>query len=515
MGTTAVPPSWKGANCTGKATDDFYPEKGTAQLTARAAKKICNGGDGVHEVCQWRTQCLDYALERGEKFGVWGGMTERERYREKKRRRVEELATLAPVIQLRPDQETLVPGKAERYAARTTKKAAATPAARKAGGMLGRFAETKKTNQRLLPTVKQHLLSLPQGLDRSHHMLHVSELAKSDWCCRAAYLRIKAVRAGKPFVEETPSFQLDNVYSEGDRIHEKWQTWFWDMGVLWGLYSCTVCRTFWEDTAPKACAGKKCRAPREALRYREVLLNDEGNLIVGHADGEIRDGGDPVLLEVKSIGAGTVRIEAPKMFAEYTRKWVDDDGVARSYLDHEALWRDLRRPFPAHLRQGVIYLYLRQLATQEWGWPEMKKIVFIYEYKPTQAVKEFSIGPDDEWITEVLENCKDVVYALDNDEPPACKGGRRLCKKCKSFDDKDHDDSEPTVEARRGNGARKSTRRTSVAEDAEQAKRRTRVARRPDRSGRQRADEPARPANSLGGLLRGTASNGSNRRASR
>jgi hypothetical protein len=510
------PVEWEGANCSDLPGDGFYPEKGTAQITARQAKKVCNGEDGKHEVCRWRAQCLEYALMRGERFGVWGGMSERDRYKEKKRRKEEYEASLAPVINIRTrQQEKPVTAKVERYAKKTAaaRKTAAAPAPRKAVGMLGRFAETKKAQQTLLPMVQQHLLSQPQGVDRHHHLLHVSELAKSDFCPRAAYLRISAVRAGKSFTEETPHFSLDNVYEEGNQIHAKWQMWFWDIGTLWGKFYCTVCQNEWWTTSPKLC--NLCSAPRAALRYDEVVLEDESNLIMGHADGEIRrDGAPAVLLEVKSIGEGTVRIESPKTMRDYTREVTDAEGKAYKFLDHKALFRDLRRPFPAHLRQGVIYLYLRQRMTELYDWPEVNKIVFIYEYKPTQAVKEFSIGPDKEWIAEVLETCKDVVYALETGEAPSCKNGRnKLCVKCKSFDDKDHNASEPTVEARRGNGARTSTRRAAVVDVAQETERRTRIARRPNRSGRQRADEPASAPHSLGGLLRGSVGDGGDRRA--
>jgi WhiB family redox-sensing transcriptional regulator len=47
----------------------FFPDKGQSP---RAAKKICLG-------CESRTQCLEWALSRGEEFGVWGGTTPTER----------------------------------------------------------------------------------------------------------------------------------------------------------------------------------------------------------------------------------------------------------------------------------------------------------------------------------------------------------------------------------------------------------------------------------------------------
>lgn len=47
----------------------FFPEKG---YTPHAAKKICMG-------CVARLDCLDYALRTYQRYGVWGGTTERER----------------------------------------------------------------------------------------------------------------------------------------------------------------------------------------------------------------------------------------------------------------------------------------------------------------------------------------------------------------------------------------------------------------------------------------------------
>lgn len=47
----------------------FYPEKGGSTTTA---KKICR-------VCPVKAECLEVALANGERHGVWGGMSDRER----------------------------------------------------------------------------------------------------------------------------------------------------------------------------------------------------------------------------------------------------------------------------------------------------------------------------------------------------------------------------------------------------------------------------------------------------
>jgi WhiB family redox-sensing transcriptional regulator len=55
--------------------ETFFPEKGGS---TRDAKRLCNG-DGDTAPCPVRERCLDYALDHGERFGVWGGLSERER----------------------------------------------------------------------------------------------------------------------------------------------------------------------------------------------------------------------------------------------------------------------------------------------------------------------------------------------------------------------------------------------------------------------------------------------------
>jgi WhiB family redox-sensing transcriptional regulator len=65
-------PDWKArANCMGVDPDLFFPERG---MSTREAKEVCRG-------CVVREDCLEYALANGEKFGIWGGLSERERRR--------------------------------------------------------------------------------------------------------------------------------------------------------------------------------------------------------------------------------------------------------------------------------------------------------------------------------------------------------------------------------------------------------------------------------------------------
>ena len=64
------------ANCLGVDPDLFFPERGAS---TREAKEVCRG-------CVVRMDCLEYALDNGEKFGIWGGLSERERRRLRRQR---------------------------------------------------------------------------------------------------------------------------------------------------------------------------------------------------------------------------------------------------------------------------------------------------------------------------------------------------------------------------------------------------------------------------------------------
>ena len=64
--------SWQDkALCAQTDPEAFFPEKGGS---TREAKRICSG-------CDVRAECLEYALAHDERFGIWGGLSERERRR--------------------------------------------------------------------------------------------------------------------------------------------------------------------------------------------------------------------------------------------------------------------------------------------------------------------------------------------------------------------------------------------------------------------------------------------------
>ena len=76
-GSDQLPPelAWQErALCAQTDPEAFFPEKGGS---TREAKRVCMS-------CEVRAECLDYALAKDERFGIWGGLSERERRRVKK-----------------------------------------------------------------------------------------------------------------------------------------------------------------------------------------------------------------------------------------------------------------------------------------------------------------------------------------------------------------------------------------------------------------------------------------------
>lgn len=68
--TEAAETTWQEqAVCSQTDPEIFFPEKGGATAGAKALCRSCPVTD----------RCLDYALSKDERFGVWGGLSERER----------------------------------------------------------------------------------------------------------------------------------------------------------------------------------------------------------------------------------------------------------------------------------------------------------------------------------------------------------------------------------------------------------------------------------------------------
>jgi len=291
------------------------------------------------------------------------------------------------------------------------------PARKYKPSALARLKDTFKDDGVVLPAMERHVMRKmagdPRPDDHSLDYIHPSDMCKPEWCGRHDYYRM----VGTPYEKEdlaNPSFRMGNVWSEGHKIHDKYQDWLTEMGVLWGTWQCRECGHAFEALSPPEC--ESCGSLR--LRYREVTLRRDDMLIEGHADGAVHDLDDwSGLVEIKSIGIQTVRFEAPRLYNRYA----DDNETL------ESVWWKINRPFPSHVKQGMLYLWL--------AWPRYKQIVFIYESKWNQAVKEFVVSYNERVIAPLLEIAAEVTRAVELGVPPdrpvwAESSVGKTCKSC-------------------------------------------------------------------------------------
>ena len=269
---------------------------------------------------------------------------------------------------------------------------------------LKRFLDAKKSNPRLIGDIERHLLARPAEVRRTD-VLHPSEMAKSDWCLRASYFAL----TGAPVKKETPNLRLQSIFDEGHFIHAKWQNWFSEMGVLHGLWDLgTPNSTTWATSKDLVGVPDKV--------YKEVPLVYDPLRIAGHADGWIKGIGEDCLIEIKSIGTGTIRIEAPEL-------------IAKADGDLQGAWRSIRRPFRTHLMQGQIYLELMKRLGHE-----VNEIVFIYELKADQDYKEFLVKADFELVESKFIKAQQVCEAVEAGTPLECTNNPGFtCKSCEQF----------------------------------------------------------------------------------
>jgi hypothetical protein len=336
-----------------------------------------------------------------------------------------------------------------------------------------------RTDTRLLGDVQ--LLLLKSAEDERLDALHPSEISKPGWCPRASFYGLSG-RKPKP---REASWAMELIWAEGHDIHHKWQGWAWDLGVLHGMFECMSCKQLWWDCSPAKC--NRCGVDRQFLRYKEVPVLSEEHGIVGHADMQLDD---DTIGEVKSIGDGTLRFEAPEMRERFRRKGQTDQGFDYNTVDWPALWRNLRRPFLAHRIQASVYA---ELLGVTW-------IVFIYESKWSQQPKEFIVKHDPELIAPILTQCKAVVRGLQGGRPPKCIKPDD-CAQCARYES--GDEVSPPQRQTNANGKRQSTSQAPSPRPGV-----TKPARRPaasaaqgnSRNGRRGSDGAVHAPNSLVGL---------------
>jgi len=296
-------------------------------------------------------------------------------------------------------------------------------------GLLADLAKAKASPGLVLPLLKEvmiadHLRDIKEQAEANRH-IRPSEMCKEDWCPRTTYYRL----AGFKMPEEDYNFYLENIFNEGDEIHLKWQARARKTGKLWGLWACQLCNNRVTGTVPTTLTG--CKNPYGHIWvYKEVPLRPEGTLIRGSADGAF-DGLD-TLWELKSIGIGTLRIEAPKLLGRYALK----NSRGKVIYDLDLLWKEMRRPFTSHVRQVNIYLWL----AEQLGLP-FTQMTFLYEFKSNQAVKEWTVTKSPAILDPLLDKARRIELSLSMGVSPPCgnpDAEQCLCREVEELNDKSH-----------------------------------------------------------------------------
>lgn len=243
--------------------------------------------------------------------------------------------------------------------------------------------------------------------DRDVEHLHASEICKQGWCPRASWYKLTGIQPDKKGRGRISSL----VAAEGNEIHERHQNALWSLGILTGMWRCLVCDHRWWATSPTSCAS----CDTYLIKYAEVPIEDKDLMLIGHGDGLVetsRHG--QILLEVKSIGEGSVRIEAPALY----QRLIDGD------VNYSGLWTSIRRPFPTHVRQAM--LYLRAL--------KMRTAVLLYECKWNQQIKELRIHYREDTIANIVDGAQQVRRAIEEGKvvkrPEWAEEYVRECKEC-------------------------------------------------------------------------------------
>ena len=248
------------------------------------------------------------------------------------------------------------------------------------GADLESLKKNLRTKGRLLPIVSAQveLENNQSTRERDTDYLHPSQICKRDWCPRSSMYEINKESADKV---KSFSFQTLNIFKTGHDIHEKWQGWLERSGLM---------------------------------KQSELAIFNEECHIKGNADGLIEDSQGEAILEIKSVGVGTIRMENLDLYKEYNSGSITMD----------ELWKRVRQPFSTHLRQINLYMY----ATG------VHQGIILYEWKPTQSIKEFDVTYQPALIQHILAAAQVIKQHLKQgtiiDRPAWATEDHKTCKQC-------------------------------------------------------------------------------------
>jgi CRISPR/Cas system-associated exonuclease Cas4 (RecB family) len=279
-------------------------------------------------------------------------------------------------------------------------------------GALKSWLDATKIDTVVLGDVDRHLQLKVR--DRRTDIIHPSEMARADWCARATYLRMTGHSA-----EETPErLRSMLIFGEGHDIHHKWQRWFREMGILFGRWVCLACgRDEMAEIGDIPVRGCPHQVDGKHLwDYREVPLEDPVRKIAGHSDGLIFPAGKNYLVEIKSVGPGTIRklVLAPED--------TTDEHLSTQFGRISHMLGD-------HYRQLQIYMRLTQSTSRP-----VKRGLGLYENKADQQIKEFAVEYDERSTEDLFAMAADISWSIDKGRDVLCNQKVGGCAQCSRYE---------------------------------------------------------------------------------
>jgi hypothetical protein len=267
------------------------------------------------------------------------------------------------------------------------------------GERLRDLKDTYKRKEVLIPQIERHVLRIPAD-DRRSDVMHPSEMAKAKWCGRHDYYRMTGLEPD--YKGKAHSFRLMNTFDYGHTAHKKYQRWLSEMGILWGQWKC---QNGWCELSFLG-DGPECPECGDVSEYKEVPLGDPDLRMGGHSDGVVRLAEESnAMLEIKTVGITSLRFEAYQLYERYAEEqWTPDE-----------LWFKINRPFASHVRQGQLYMHM---ARKKFPHLDIQEIIFLYEWKLTQDVKEFVVPYNRDTISDILDTAEVVAEHVARAEGP-------------------------------------------------------------------------------------------------
>lgn len=187
---------------------------------------------------------------------------------------------------------------------------------------------------------------------------------------------------------------LQRVFDNGDYMHLRYNTYFENLGILYGVWKCKnpLCGMEYGKNEQYGVIKptENCSCGCKEYRYVEKEVENKERMIRGHIDGILKVSGDFHVIDYKSM--------------------------------HTNLFSKLQQPLDKHIIQIQIYLWLLGLTSG----------FLLYENKDSQKIKIYEVDYNKDLITKIenrLKLLKDIVLNKKLPKRPFDKDSSK-CKTC-------------------------------------------------------------------------------------